>query len=122
MGAALQAQSCTGQMSPAARIGFYSGQIGIAHTLIELAELLENEDLLTPAFALLDALGASKDDSQMLNVISGSAGAIPALLNIYRKYPRETFLQTAVREGENLLRTAKKHDTGFSWTTIEMPN
>jgi lantibiotic modifying enzyme len=27
-----------------------------------------------------------------------------------------------VREGENLLRTAKKHDTGLSWTTIEMPN
>ena len=121
-GAALQAQSWANQMPANSRIGFYSGQVGIAYALIELAELLENEDFLLPAFALLDSLGAAESDSKLLDVISGSAGAIPALLNIHRKHPREIILQTAIREGETLLRTANQHDNGFSWNTLGVPN
>src|SRR5579864_1676817 len=52
IGAALQAQSCAGQIPAAARIGFYSGQTGIAYTLLELADLLEMEDFVHPTFAL----------------------------------------------------------------------
>src|SRR5208283_1885017 len=99
-GAALQAESSTSQLGDSARIGFYSGQTGIAYALLELAELLENEEFLQPAFALLDGIGKQNGESKLLDVISGSAGAIPALLNIYRTYPRDAFLQLAVREGE----------------------
>jgi lantibiotic biosynthesis protein len=121
-GAALQADSCAAQLADAARVGFYSGQLGIAYSFLELAELLEDEKFLEPAFALLDELGKTKEDSKLLDVISGSAGAIPALLNIYRKHSRDSYLQMAVREGENLLRTATKREEGFSWNTIGMPD
>jgi type 2 lantibiotic biosynthesis protein LanM len=122
LGAASHAQSMAGQLDSNARMGFYSGQTGIAYSLIELADLLENDDLLQPAFALLDGLAERKQESKLLDVISGSAGAIPALLNIYRKHSRDGCLQLAVREGETLLRTAKKQAEGFSWNTIGAPD
>jgi type 2 lantibiotic biosynthesis protein LanM len=121
IGAALQAQSCANQIPAAARIGFYSGQTGIVYTLLELADLLEMEDFVHPAFALLEAL-PTETDSKVLDVISGSAGAIPALLHIFQKHRRDGFLQIAVREGEKLLSTANKHEVGLSWNTVGMPD
>jgi class II lanthipeptide synthase len=121
LGAALQAASRAGEIPLASRPGFYSGQTGIAYVLADLAELLDREDLLQTALSLVEELHSLDPDPRLLDVISGSAGAIPALLGFYRKYPREVFLQLAVRHGEHLLRTANRQDHGFSWTTIPTP-
>jgi len=121
IGAALQAASRAGEISPAGRPAFYSGQTGIAYVLAELGELFDREDLLHNAFSLIEAQQPLQLDPNLLDVIAGSAGAIPALLRFYRKYTREVFLQLAVRHGEHLLKTANKRAEGSSWTTIAMP-
>jgi class II lanthipeptide synthase len=121
LGAARQAASRAAEIPPAARPGFYSGQTGIAYVLAELGELFDDEDLLHTAFSLVEAQQSLELEPNMLDVISGSAGAIPAFLRFYRKHTREVFLQLAVRHGEHLLKTANKRDEGSSWTTIAMP-
>ncbi|HXL23523.1 MAG TPA: type 2 lanthipeptide synthetase LanM [Candidatus Dormibacteraeota bacterium] len=121
IGAALQAASRAGGIPEASRAGFYSGQTGIAYVLSELADLFDRDDLLEAAFSLIEGLQPLKLDAHLLDVISGSAGAIPAFLRFYRKYTKEVFLQLAVRHGEHLLKTANQHDEGSSWTTIAMP-
>lgn len=121
IGAALQAASRAGEIPAPSRPGFYSGQTGIAYVLADLGELFDREDLLETAFSLLEGMQPVALDAHLLDVISGSAGAIPAFLNFYRRYTREVFLQLAVRHGEHLLRTANRHDQGFSWTTIPTP-
>jgi type 2 lantibiotic biosynthesis protein LanM len=121
LGAALQAASRAGEIPASARSGFYSGQTGIAYVLSELGELFDRDDLLQAAFDLIEGLQRLELDAHLLDVISGSAGAIPAFLRFYRKYPKEVFLQLAVRHGEHLLKTANKGEEGSSWTTIAMP-
>jgi type 2 lantibiotic biosynthesis protein LanM len=121
IGAALQAASRAGDIPPAVRPGFYSGQTGIAHVLAEIAELCDREDLLQTALGLVEAQSSLNLEPNMLDVISGSAGAVPAFLHFYRKHSREVFLQLAVRHAEHLLSTANHRDEGCSWTTIAMP-
>jgi type 2 lantibiotic biosynthesis protein LanM len=121
IGAALQAASRAGEIPAASRPGFYSGQTGIAFVLSELAELFDRPDLLDTSFSLIEGLQPLELDPHLLDVISGSAGAIPTFLNLYRRYTRELFLQLAVRHGEHLLQTANRSDHGFSWTTIPTP-
>jgi type 2 lantibiotic biosynthesis protein LanM len=121
IGAAQQAASRASEIPVSARPGFYSGQTGIAYVLSELGELFDREDLLQTAFSLIEGLHPLELDKHLLDVISGSAGAIPAFLGFYRKYKRETFLQLAMRHAEHLLKTANKRDEGFSWTTIALP-
>ena len=121
IGAALQAASRAGDIPPAGRPGFYSGQTGIAYVLAELAELFGRDDLLHTAFSLLEAQQSLDLEPHLLDVISGSAGAIPAFLRFYRRHTREVFLQLAVRHGEHLLKQANRRDDACSWTTIAMP-
>jgi lantibiotic modifying enzyme len=121
VGAALESTSRAGDIAPANRPGFYSGHTGIAYVLAELSELLDRDDLFETACALLEDQLSLELDRHMLDVFSGSAGSIPALLRFYRKYTREVFLQLAVRHGEHLVRTANRRDEGFSWTTVVRP-
>src|SRR5262249_49468433 len=99
IGAALQAASRSAEIPPSGRPAFYSGQTGIAYVLAELGELFDRDDLLQTAFSLIEGQQSLELDPNLLDVISGSAGAIPAFLRFYRKHTREVFLQLAVRHG-----------------------
>jgi len=102
-----------------ARMAFYSGWIGIAYALAELAEAFENDALLARAFDLIDGAAREAANSPGLDVIGGSAGAIPALISLHRRYGRNDVLPLAVRLGEHLLATARQSDAGLSWNTLD---
>ena len=107
-------------ISPPARIGFYSGLTGIAYALIVLGELLDNPGFVDKAFHLLQELSQDDPGEQGLDVISGSAGAIPALLTIYQTHRKDFLIDLAVRHGDHLLNTARQQEHGWSWNTLNM--
>ena len=102
-------------------IGFYSGLTGIAYTLLDLSETFDNPDYNARAFRILEDLARSEPIPEALDVVGGSAGAIPALLNIHRRYPKDMLLDLAVRHGEYLLNNARRTNIGWSWTTLSTP-
>lgn len=108
-------------LHPAVRCGFYSGLVGIAFALIEAADQLSNQGYVAEALRLLKTLAKDDPTAQGLDVISGSAGAIPFLLNVHQKHPDDGLLELAVRHGEHLLTTARKNEFGWSWNTMDSP-
>ncbi|HET7233740.1 MAG TPA: hypothetical protein VFJ16_27265 [Longimicrobium sp.] len=60
---------------------------------------------------------ASETHPQALDVITGGAGAIPALLGLARRLDRPSLTDTAIRHGEFLLEQARRgeHAPGLSW-------
>lgn len=116
-----QAWSRLNDLSPAARIGFYSGVTGIAYVSITLGETFGNQKLIDMALQAIEGLTRDNLDEQGLDVIAGSAGAIPALLEIYQKYQKNWLIDLAIQHGERLLNTARKSDIGWSWNTLNMP-
>ena len=120
IGALNQAWSRREDIVPAARLGFYSGWLGIACARVAAAESLGLPDQGVRALELAEALAEAKPDPLALDVISGSAGAIPALLELHRRLGKESLLGFALAQGEHLLRTARKREQGWSWKTLEM--
>jgi type 2 lantibiotic biosynthesis protein LanM len=117
-------QHALGQMeliTGAARIGFYSGVSGMAYALARVAEILEDEALSLRALDAIATLNTIEADAHFLDVIGGSAGAIPALLALGLRYDRPDLLRSAVQHGEHLLRTAKQSEQGWSWDTMHIP-
>ncbi len=119
-GAAEQASSRLQDIGPSARIGFYSGVTGIAYVLAELGETLAKPELTNQGLHILEGLVRDDPSTQGLDVLAGSAGAIPALLILYQRYRRNFLLDLAVRHGEHLLDTAQRSDIGWSWNTLNV--
>lgn len=120
-GALNQILSLLGAQQGAARIGFHSGVSGIAWVLARIGVLLGNERLIQRA---LDEVATLKDiapDKKLLDVIGGSAGAIPALLALGIAHERPNFIDIAARHGDHLLKTATKSEQGWSWDTMQVP-
>jgi len=119
-GGARQALSRLEDIAPAARIGFYSGATGIAYALIKVGEIFDDQSFIGEAFKILAGLTEDDPSQQGLDVIAGSAGAIPALLGIHRKYGKEFLVDLSIRHGEHLLATARRSEIGWSWNTLNL--
>lgn len=98
--------------------GFYAGRTGIAFSLIRIGEILQRDVLVERGFFLLNDLRDIPFDIKNIDVISGSAGAIPALLHLAEKYQREDLLEFSVKHGRHLLKLAEYGEYGCSWSTI----
>lgn len=109
-------------MTGSARIGFYSGVSGIAYALARIAEILNDEALSVQALNAIAGLNTIEPDVRLLDVIGGSAGAIPALLVLGQRHDRADLIRGAVKHGEHLLKTAQKSDQGWSWDTMHIPD
>ena len=106
----------------AGRIGFYSGTTGIAYAAIIAGELLHDSGLVERGLAMLEDLQEDDPDSQGLDVISGSAGAIPVLLGFEEKYHKSALGLLAKRHGDRLLNSAHRRAEGWSWDTLQTSN
>jgi lantibiotic modifying enzyme len=102
------------------RYGFYNGFIGIAYAAAKLGQLLKDNTLLEKSLEILTNL--SKDNKTNLvknrgtDIISGNAGSISALLDIYvNVFYDELIFDLAVSLGEELLSSAVKDRAGYSW-------
>jgi lantibiotic biosynthesis protein len=120
-GAACQALSRAADIPLSLRGGFYAGHAGIAYALVRMGERLGNEALIERGSALMDSLTSLDLDEQGIDVVSGVAGLIPALLLMHGKFKRQSLLDLAVRCGEKLEKTAHRSGDGWSWKTIETP-
>jgi type 2 lantibiotic biosynthesis protein LanM len=63
----------------------------------------------------------SIQDDHAFDIISGAAGAICCLLNLYQVAPSQPVLRTAIRCGDHLLAHATPMDVGCGWKTSLNP-
>ena len=101
-----------------ANFGFYSGSTGVAYALAEIGKLLNIEQFAHRSLQILEAL-PSRDVAQSWDVVSGSAGLIPALLKLHGGYNQDFLLETVLRHGDMLLGKANRSNEGWSWSTIQ---
>jgi len=120
MGALHQAWSRRESLAAFIRGSFYSGLLGVAYARLEAGRLFGDEHLVESALAAVESLMDSPVSPQALDVVTGSAGAIPVLLEINRRHPRDWLIELALRHAENLLDTARRQEDGWSWRTVEM--
>ena len=117
-----QALSLIGAIQGSSRIGFYSGVSGIAYALARIGVLIGNENLIARSLAEMSTLSGISPDDRFIDVISGSAGAIPALLAMGQTHGRADFVETAIVHGDHLIKTAFRSDEGWSWDTMHVPD
>ncbi|WP_395005125.1 lanthionine synthetase LanC family protein [Undibacterium sp.] len=120
-GALRQALSTAPKIESRLQHGFYTGQVGIAYASIRAGELLKKEELLARGLAMLAGLRVVPFDRQMIDVLNGSAGAIPVLLHLSQRYQRADFLELALAHGQHLLKMMVTSEAGSSWHTVQMP-
>lgn len=103
------------RLSPAGIGSYYTGQLGIAMVAIEMGTLLQCPSFIEQGLAILPAVTEAPVPAQMLDVIAGSAGAIPTLLRLYHLFGDETLLQSTLRYGDHLLNNAIPLEQGITW-------
>jgi lantibiotic modifying enzyme len=117
-GAIAQSLSRMEIFPPEARTGFYSGWIGIGWTLIETGQKLGRGDWVEKGLGALEEVSRGEPAAHELDVISGAAGSIPALLSVARNHRRPALVDAAARFGRFLLARANRGERGWSWTTM----
>jgi lantibiotic modifying enzyme len=98
--------------------GFYTGLAGIAWTCREAGILLANERLAERGSAALLLAARLVPDRARVDLINGSAGLIPVLLEAAAANRCDEMLTAAVRHGEHLLNLAERREQGWSWDTL----
>ena len=112
-GAARHAASHAKQIPAQQRIGVYSGTLGIAWSLVEVDRILGDGGWTERAIALLDGIEGDIPGAG-LDVMSGYAGAIPALLALAQRCKRPAWKGLSLRCGEELERAAVRSPEGWS--------
>ncbi len=119
IGALNQALSRLDALPEAGRTSFYSGLAGIAYAFVEAGEVLEHDALIERGREVFDRVADVPPTGGMLDVLSGSAGLIPALLDAARRFDRERYREAAVAHARYLLDRADRTDVGWSWRTMD---
>jgi len=101
--------------------GFFSGLSGIAWACCEAGRALGHEALAARGESALLAAARMAPDRRRIDVINGSAGLIPILIEAAIGARRDELLAAAVRHGEQLLDLAERSEKGWSWDTLNMP-
>jgi hypothetical protein len=99
---------------PDTSFGLHAGRVGIAYAAVR-AGLRLGADLREPAEAVLRPLLGNEGRDGGLDVISGAAGAIPALLWLSDHVDPALARGMARRLGAHLCALAKRHPGGWCW-------
>ncbi len=108
------------QRVPAAELtglSLFSGPLGVAFVADRVAARIAPETNPVDVEAVLDQVMSEADSPHLLDLISGNAGAIPALLALSRTAARPRCLELAVSLGEELSRKADRRGELWSWDT-----
>ena len=117
-----QALTAVDALSGAGEYGFYSGLSGIAWCCTESGILLGQDELIMQGRKAMLRAARIAPNPHRLDVINGSAGLIPALLDSADRDQSEELLQAAALHGEHLMNVAMRTAQGWSWDTLGMPN
>ena len=122
LGAIRQALSRTDTLPLSNRLGLYTGWMGIAFAAARVGIVLGKEELLHRALQLLQLFVRENQGECEFDILTGSAGAIVALVVLRDILDDASLLDSAVRLGDELLRTANKTDVGYSWKSPTFSN
>jgi len=117
-GALAHAMSHAGDLAPAQRVGAYTGWTGIAHAMAVAGEAFGEGTLTERACAMAVEAATNVDAGSGLDVLSGTAGAIPILIGLQRRTGRNDLVTLAECLGERLLGVVRKSEAGWSWDTV----
>lgn len=99
-----------------ARIGFYTGWAGIIKSLQYSAPLLQTDMFENEAKFMLHSLDKLNLEDSGIDVLAGSAGAVPVLITQVERHDEYTDL--AKKIGNHLIDVAHKSAAGWSWNTL----
>lgn len=98
------------------RFGYYKGIIGVAYVAAKIGKMFHNNRLLENAWEVLENLCLSYKETHLLDIMSGNAGAIPALFDIYSNiFHEEKIYSLASYLGKELMSLSVKEAVGWSW-------
>ena len=120
--ALLQALSAVDTVPGPQRLGFYNGWIGIAYAAARAGELLSDTELIGQARSLLDRCTREPVGNCDLDVISGIAGGIPALLALSSMLSDQAPAELAKRLGNHILDQAVDVHGALCWPTVNARN
>jgi hypothetical protein len=83
---------------------------------------LERDDLLMSAVELVEPLRDTEQTALATDVVAGSAGCVPHLLQMHQATGREFFLDMATHLGDEIIHRATRKPVGWSWgePTVEI--
>jgi type 2 lantibiotic biosynthesis protein LanM len=96
-------------------IGGFDGWGGIIYTLTQLSALWDEPELLNQAESLVALLPPLITEDEQFDIISGAAGCIGSLINLYRCKPSPSILATAIQCGDRLIAKAQPMEQGIGW-------
>lgn len=99
-----------------APLGLYNGRLGIAWVAVRLASWLDEADLGARGLALAHELLAGPRAEPLLDLASGIAGAVIALLALGRSHA--AFAGAARRFGDELVESARRDGAAWSWDPV----
>lgn len=105
-------------MHEAPNHGFYAGKPGLATVLIKVGKELDRKDWIQDGIDLLETIPSASLQTYEIDVISGAAGTIPVLLDAYKEFKKQAFLDKAVSLGNLLCEVAVKNNSVWSWATV----
>lgn len=118
---AAHALSRLDDIMPSTKTSLFMGQTGIAYAIIGIGDIFGDKKLVKKGLDILKAMEKEDLSDQGIDVVSGSAGTIPALLAIYSSHKKDFLLDSAIAHGERLLALANKTPTCWSWNTMGTP-
>lgn len=101
--------------------GYYSGKIGLGFTLWKIGKKLGDEDLTKKGISIVKSVKDEAITEHEIDIVSGAAGSISALLKLFYQEKDEEFIKMAIKCGEFLLESANKESGFYSWKTVD-PN
>ncbi|HYH12539.1 MAG TPA: type 2 lanthipeptide synthetase LanM, partial [Thermomicrobiales bacterium] len=99
-------------------VGAFTGWGGLLYAYAHLAQLLEDDDLLSEAEDMVPELAGPIAEDGNFDLVSGTAGCIGGLLALHAVSPRDATLATAISAGERLLASALPQVTGLAWPSV----
>ena len=121
-GALAQALSAVDELRASGEYGFYSGLAGIAQSCIDAGAELDREDIIARGRDAMRICAKLDAQANRLDIINGSAGAIPVLLRAAEQFGEAAFAEAAERHGAYLLAQAARGEDGWSWDTLGAPS
>jgi type 2 lantibiotic biosynthesis protein LanM len=102
-------------------IGGMTGIGSVVYALVKLSELLNDESMLEDARTAASLITPPKiADDTNLDVLSGAAGSLLALIALYKRSGQEQFLSQAEQCGQHLLKNLVETPNKMkSWATLD---
>ena len=103
---------------PVTDFAFHSGRVGIAYAAARVGTVLERPDWLDAAYELVVPMAGHESQDYGIDVISGAAGAIPALLQLDAMLGQDSMKAIACGLGDHLIDIAQREPAGWAWNTM----